>query len=190
MTWSTEISQRYANAFYEFTEGQKQIEIVLKDFEFIQQVLVRTHHHKSDLFRLLTGPLLAPEQKINLIEKIFHGQDLKQISKISVNFLKFLLYKNRMAYMLEIINAFKDRHDRQKNLIRGQVFTCQDLTAEERVQIETIMTQKLKKQVYFEYHQRPSLLGGLLIKVGGFLFDGSIANQLLLLKEDLKRKEL
>lgn len=192
MTWSTEISQRYANAFYELVLDHKQVDIVLKDFEILSQILAKpsatykhSHHDKSDFFRLLAGPLLTLEQKIGLIENIFQGQDSEGISEISINFLKFLLYKNRMAYMLEIITAFNARHDKQKGLIRGQVFTCQNLTADEKAQIEKVMTQRLKKQVYFEYHQRPSLLGGILVKAGGFLFDGSVANQLLILKEKL-----
>ena len=98
-----------------------------------------------------------------------------------------MLYKNRIDHILEIITAFRSGHDRAENLVRGQVFADYDLTMEEKTQVEKAMVERLKKQVHFEYFKRSSLLGGILIKLDGLLFDGTIANQLVVLKEHLKK---
>ena len=200
MIWLSEVSQRYAKAFYELVASKDQVDVVLKDFRIFLQVLaeplieqeasgVFDRHKKSKIFTLLSGPLLTVEQKRKLIDDVFEVQQ-GLVSALSVNFLKFLLHKNRIDNILEIITAFRSRHDREKNLIRGQVFTHYDLTVEEKAQVEKAMAQRLKKQVYFKYFKRPSLLGGILIKLDGLLFDGTIANQLLMLKEHLKKVEL
>ena len=195
--WLTEVSQRYAKAFYELVASKDQVDIVLKDFKMFLQVLtessmeqetdgVSDRYQKSKIFTLLSGPLLTIEQKRRLIDDVF-GVQQGLVSAISVDFLKFLLHKNRIDNILEIITAFRDRHDRQKNLIRGQVFSYYDLSTEERVQVEKAMADRLKKQVDFKYFKRPSFLGGILIRLDGLLFDGTIANQLVMLKEHLKK---
>ena len=167
----------------------------LKDFRVFLQVFTESlmekstsqmsdSHQRSKIFTLLSGPLLTIEQKRKLIDDIF-GQGL--VSNVSIDFLKFLLHKNRIDHILEIIVAFRSIHDRKENLIRGQVFAQYDLTAEEKALIEKAMAERLKKQVHFEYLKRPSLLGGILIRLDGMLFDGTIANQLVMLKEHLKK---
>ena len=194
MMWLTEVSQRYAKAFYELVASKDQVDVVLKDFKVFLQVLTKSlevkqetdevsvRHQKSQIFTLLSGPSLTIEQKRKLIDDIF-GRDL--VSAISMDFLKFLLHKNRIDNILEIIMAFRNRDDRNKNLMRGQVFVHYDLTTEEKAQVERAMSQRLKKQVHFEYIKRSSLLGGILIKLDGMSFDGTIVNQLVMLKEHL-----
>ena len=198
MILSSEISQRYANAFYEIVADKNQIDVVLKDFKVFLNVLTGSSeveqetdelfkgHQKSKIFTLLSGPLLTIEQKGQLIDDIF-GVQQGLVSAVSMDFLKFLLHKNRIDKILEIIAAFRSRHDGTENLVRGQVFSHYDLTVEEKGQIEKAMAERLKKQVHFEYFKRPSLLGGVLIKLDGWLFDGTIANQLVMLKEHLKK---
>lgn len=193
----TEVSQRYAKAFYELVSSKDQVDVVLKDFKVFLQVFTESsieektsellgRHQKSKIFTLLSGPLLTIEQKRQLIDDIFGLQE-SRVSVISIDFLKFLLHKNRIGHILEIIGAFSDKHDRQENLIRGQVFTHSDLTVEERAEVEKAMSERLNKQVSFKYFKRPSLLGGVLIKLDGWLFDGTISNQLVMLKEHLKK---
>ena len=196
MILSSEISQRYAKAFYELVSSKKQVDVVLKDFKVFLNVLTESSedeqeteglfkgHQKSKIFTLLSGPLLTIEQKRKLIDDVF-GQGL--VSAVSIDFLKFLLHKNRIGHILEIITAFRSGHDRTENLVRGQVFTDSDLTADQKAQVERAMAERLQKQVHFEYFKRPSLLGGVLIKLDGLLFDGTIANQLVILKEHLKK---
>ena len=94
---SSEVSQRYAKAFYELVVGKDQVDVVLKDFEIFLRVLTESsekesetselfsRHQKSQIFTLLSGPLLTFEQKRKLIDDIFGG-DL--VSSASVDFFK------------------------------------------------------------------------------------------------------
>ena len=195
----SEVSQRYARAFYDLLASKDQVDVVLKDFKVFWQVFtesskieleggeVSDRYQKSEIFTLLSGPLLNFQQKRKLIDDVFGRVS---VSSVSIDFLKFLLYKNRIDNILGIIMAFRSRHDRQKNLIRGQVFTHSDLTKEEKAKVEKAMAQRLNKQVCFEYFRRPSFLGGVLIRLDGLLFDGTIANQLVMLREHLKKVDI
>ena len=132
MMWLSEVSQRYAKAFYELVASKGQTDVVLNDFRIFLQGLTESsmeqktskvfdRYQKSKIFTLLSGPLLTIEQKRKLIDDVF-GVEQGLVSAVSIDFLKFLLHKNRIDNILEIITAFRNRHDRQENLIRGSGF--------------------------------------------------------------------
>ena len=187
MIWSSEVAQRYAQAFYDLAKGQ--IEEVLKDFEIIEAILtssaLQSEGQQGEAFLILSSPLLTLEEKVTFIDRIFKGQGECLLSQISMNFLKFLLHKNRMESILEIITAFRSWHDQQQNIVRGQVFSYKDLTDEDKMQLQKAMSDRLQKHVVLEYFKDSSLLGGLLVKIGSLLFDGTVTGRLNALKKSL-----
>ncbi len=192
MIYPSEVAQRYADAFYDLLASQNQIDVILKDFEMLSEVLkqpIQDSPSPQNMLSLLSGPLLNTEQKINLLQSILYpnssSEKISQKNHRLLSFLKFLIYKNRIHLILEIIMAFQYRHNEDRGVIKGEVFSDQHLTPEEKQIIERFATQKLNKTVHFEYCERPSVLGGVLVKVGGFLFDGTAAGQLHLLKDQL-----
>lgn len=181
--------------------GQKkhgQIDLILQDFRKLQAILKQPIKDQSQIsynfFDLLSSPLLSLKEKTSFIDKVFQTQMDKgnqpgyphiELSQITLDFLKFLLYKNRIANILDIIKAFQDQYDLSQNRVRGHVFSYLDLTSEEKTQIEVAISKRLQKQVCFEYSKDLSLLGGVLVKVGSLLFDGSLSHQLNLLRQQV-----
>lgn len=200
---SLEIADRYGQAFYMLVkeQGQKkhiQIDLILKDFQQLQVILkqpIKAQGQIShNLFDLLSSPLLSLREKTSFMDKVFQTQTsfgnqpespYIDLSQVTLDFLKFLLYKNRIANILDIIKAFQDQHDLSQNRVRGHVFSYQDLTSEEKTQIEMAISKRLQKQVCFEYSKDLSLLGGILVKVGSLFFDGSLSHQLNLLRQQV-----
>lgn len=185
-----------------------QIDLILKDFQQLQVILKQPIKDQGqisyNLFDLLSSPLLSLREKTSFMDKVFqtHSDKIQtdkdqmgkgyqpgsphiDLSQVTLDFLKFLLYKNRIANILDIIKAFQDQHDLSQNRVRGHVFSYQDLTSEEKTQIEMAISKRLQKQVCFEYSKDSSLLGGILVKVGSLFFDGSLSHQLNLLRQQV-----
>lgn len=188
MTHPSEVAKRYAHAFYTVVLDQYHVEDILKDFKVLEVVLTSPipsmSQNQNTLFHILAIPLLLLKEKEALIDHVFQENTFK-LSQNVVGFLKFLLYKNRMVLILEIISAFRNKHDQQQNVVRGQVFTPYDLTTDEKKHLKDAISHRIPKHIHLEYLRDSSILGGILVKVESLLFDGTITHQLDLLEHHL-----
>lgn len=147
---------------------------------------------------IMLGEFLRRQKELNqfLMNPVFDGPSRAQVlaevanrlslSGMARNFMNLLLDKNRFGLLAEIIAAYQALADELEGRIRALVISARPLSGEviERVvaKIEEISGKKVTAQVA----QDPSLLGGLVVKIGSLVLDGSIRAQLAAIRESLE----
>jgi ATP synthase F1 delta subunit len=145
--------------------------------------LVKTVMDKDAGVRgLFVGPQFAAEEKNAMLD---HLRGKASLSEGTCKFISHLIEAESMALVPGILDAaialYMERARRAKAVVMAAVEPDRAYMDRLRASLRRIT----EREVEIEYVRDPSVIGGLLVKVGSTMFDGSLKGQLRLLKEDL-----
>jgi len=106
--------------------------------------------------------------------------------KICSNFLLLLLDKERIRYLPAIYSAYQRLEDALAGRLRARLLTARRLEDKEMTAIRKALEQRFQKEIILDWSEDSEILGGVICKVDGMVFDGSIRTQLETLKESMK----
>lgn len=138
-----------------------------------------------------------PEFLIAISNQVFPVEDRRKIlntilqrsefSDLVKNFLNLLLDKNRISAINDIA-AYYDRYsDEISNIARAEITTISPLKADACQTIENVLGDFTSKTIKLELKEDKSIIGGIIVKIGDLVLDGSVRAQLKGLNESLKR---
>ena len=171
------VAKRYAKALFELAEELK----ILKKTQADVQTLKETLTENPELTRILANPLLNELEKFRILQKIFSAK----FQPLTINFLKLLSHKKRLALLAEVIEAFEQKMLEYNNTIEAQVISAVELSAEQLGQIRQSIQTLTGKKLLLEKQLDPGILGGFVVKVQDVVIDNSIRYQLEKLREKL-----
>ena len=165
------ISKRYARAFFEIAAEEKQLERYYDELKQFSSIVSQN----KDLEEFLANPIFEQEAK----KKVLTGVIAKlNLSGITVNFLKLLVDKKRIDVLPDIEVCYRQLMDEALQKLRVTVKTAFPLSREMQDLIVSRLEKVTGKKVEVTIENDNSLLGGIVIGVGDTLYDGSIKNQL------------
>ena len=126
----------------------------------------------------------AKKYAISLYEAT-EGFSKKQLSEVISNFVKILIKNNDIKLTNKISEEFDKYFNLQKGIEKVEISTAKELTEVEKKEILKRLESQLNKKVELEEEVDPSLIGGLKIKYGDKLIDGSIKTKLSLLRSKI-----
>lgn len=179
---STKISRRYAKALMSLGRedgSYRKYGEELKDFSNLAVP-------GGDLSKALAFRLYPLEERRAVLEAVLQKSGFSDLVK---NFLRLLLKKERMAALPEIVDYYDRLCDEISNVIRASITTARPLGEDAVKRIVAALKSMTSKDVKAEVVQDASLVGGLVVKVGDLVLDGSVKTQLAGLTESLKRGE-
>lgn len=134
--------------------------------------------------RLFTSTVTPADDKLRLIERIVapHG------SPLFVNFLRVLARHNRLEILPHIARIAQREQELRMGQRRVQVTTAVPLEGSVRQAVEAALRETLSAQPILETHVDPAILGGLVIRVGDTVYDGSVRNRLKQLRARLRER--
>jgi F-type H+-transporting ATPase subunit delta len=165
------ISKRYARAFFEIASGEKQLE---RYYNEINQVVLIIAQNKA-LGEFLANPVFEQESKKNVIENIIGKLKL---AGMTTNFLKLLVDKKRIDVLPDIVFFYRQLMDESLKKVRVNLKTAFPLSKNIQDYIASSLEKVTGRKVEISVEKDPGLLGGIVIGVGDTLYDGSIKNQL------------
>lgn len=165
------ISKRYARAFFEIANEEKQIEVYYKELYQFASVISENKSLKD----FLANPIFEQTSKKGVVDNLIAKMKL---SKMTVSFLRLLVDKKRIDILEDIVTCYRQFMDETLKKIRVNVKTAFPLSDELRSFISTNLEKSLGKTVEMTVEEDTTLLGGIVIGVGDTLYDGSIKNQL------------
>ncbi|MCU0960767.1 MAG: ATP synthase F1 subunit delta [Pirellulaceae bacterium] len=161
----------YAQALVGAAEAQRVTPQLLEEFDaLVDDLLGRL----PQFGRLLASPRIRLEEKHRLLELAF----ATRMSPLLLNFLKVLARHGRLDALRQIRTAAHQRYDALSGRVEVSVQSATPLGSVERGQIEQRVSVALGRPVRVRYAVAPQLLGGLLVRVGDTVFDGSLDNRL------------
>jgi len=105
------------------------------------------------------------------------------ITGVVANFLKLLVDKGRINILEDILNAYQHLMDQALNKARVSVKTAYPLSDDLVAEVKKTLEGLTKKRVEMAIEEDPSLLGGIVVKIGDTVYDGSVKAQLNKIRE-------
>ena len=141
---------------------------------------------QKELEQAITNPLYDVGGRKKVLQAVI---DKLSISKVMSSFLLLLFDKGRFGYLSDINEFYKKLADELKGIVRASLVSAAELSSETVEKIRTTLSKKTGKDIILEVEQDPSLIGGIVSRIGDLVLDGSIKTQLLNMRESLKRGE-
>jgi len=174
------VAGRYATALFELADEGGALDAVSADLAQFAE-LARTNR---DLARVLKSPLYSRDDQARALDEI--GQRIG-VSPITRKFIGLLAQKRRLFSLLDIVAAFDALVSNKRGEIKAKVISAQPLRDGESQAISDILRVAFRRDVKLENAVDPSILGGLIVKVGSRMIDSSLATKLNRLKLAMKQ---
>ena len=170
---------RYARAYAEVViEHKLNPEKTVAEFEQIAELV----HGSRELRNVLLNPAVSREQKLGLLDLIVQRLGA---SKMLRNFLAVLIDHRRVGELGDLVELFKQELDRRMGIAEARVSSVRELTTSEKKALEQQLAEITGKIVRATYSEDASLLGGVLVRVGSTIYDGSVHGRLQRMREEL-----
>ncbi|MEX2173444.1 MAG: ATP synthase F1 subunit delta [Pirellulaceae bacterium] len=161
----------YAKALLGASEQAGQTELVLEELgALISDVLNKL----PDFDEALQTPRIPPEEKVQLLERVFAAR----LTPLTLNFLKVVAQHERLDCLRAIERAARLRYNEMRNRVEVLVQSAAPLNNQLRGTIAAKLGKMLGREVVLTTEVNPDLLGGLLVRVGDTVYDGSLAGKL------------
>ncbi|RZM82440.1 ATP synthase F1 subunit delta [Leptolyngbya iicbica] len=169
-TISLEIADPYAQALMALAQDQN-----LEDqFGESAQEILDLLSASEELDRFLSNPLVAEESKKGVLEQI--STDLNPLFK---NFLKLLVDKGRIGFIAPILKRYQELLRQLRRTVLAEVTAAVELSEAQQDQIrQKVVAMTDAQHVDLAVTIDPTLLGGVIIKVGSQVVDASLRGQL------------
>ncbi len=137
----------------------------------------------QDFSNLLASPVVASEVKSGVIEAIVAKAKLPELV---ANFLRTVADNARLFVLPAMIEAFKDLAAKERGELRAEVTSAAPLTKKQLTDLAKVLKSKMGKTVTLDTNVDPSLIGGLIVKVGSQMIDSSLKTKLTAMKIAMK----
>jgi F-type H+-transporting ATPase subunit delta len=173
------IASRYARALVEVILEQK------ADTDIARQQLraiVDAVDESTELRKVWESPAILPEQKRAVLDAI--ANQIKALKPIR-NFIAVLIDHRRIGMLDDIARQFEVELDVQLGFTEMEVSSARTLSPGEKRELETRVEKMTGKKVRPHYAANPELLGGVMVRVGSTIYDGSVRGQLEKMRQEL-----
>lgn len=178
----TILARRYAKAI--FTVGQDRA--TYEQYNEVLQGLAELFGTHPEVVDAVTNPLYPMDVKEKVMQGIVASMGVDQVIG---NFLSLLVQKKRAVLLPEIAEAYQGMVDAEKNICHGNVVSAVELGEELQANVQRVLEKLTGKKVKLSTSVDPSIIGGIIAKVGDLVLDGSIKTQLAGLKDSIKGRE-
>lgn len=173
------ITARYASALFELALAEKKLGPVEKDLNRFDKLLSGS----ADLQRLVNSPVFTADDQLKAITAILTKA---KITGLVGNFVKTVASNGRLFAMSGMLSAFQSLVAEHKGEASADVTVAKALTPAQTKELKAALKASVGKDVAINATIDPSILGGMIVKVGSRQIDTSLRTKLSSLKLSLK----
>lgn len=175
------LDRRYALALYQVAEEKGKVEEYIRLLKEIVELI----ENNRDLYMLVSHPEITTSKKKKTFIKLFKGR----MDEEFLSFLLFLIDKDRILYLKEKLNEMEKIHLEKNNMLQALVKTVIPLNEDERYALISKLEKMYNKKVLIKEEIDKTLIGGVYIRIGNNVIDGTLKSKLdemkvLMLKGD------
>jgi F-type H+-transporting ATPase subunit delta len=165
------IARRYAKALVQLATEEGGVEKFHAELTAVNSVLADNHN----FWVILISPAYRIEAKREMLLELITKLDISITVK---NFMLLILEKNRLNYLPQIVDSFGMFADELSGVIRPTITSAMPLDDAQVEGIKSALAKSIGKKVVMKLEVDPSLIGGVVTKIGDKAFDGSLKTQL------------
>jgi F-type H+-transporting ATPase subunit delta len=175
----TTVGRRYAKALFGLQEPAE----IGRTAEALR-LLADAFTISREFRALLLSPVFTREQKEAVVTTLAAKA---KCPPITVRFLRHAVRKNRIAQIREISEAFSKLADQASNRKVVQVSAARPLVKAQQDALRTKLAQVTQSEIDLAVHVDPSVIGGLEIRIGSTVYDGTVRGHLSRLRAALAK---
>lgn len=172
------LDRRYALALYEVAERKGKVEEYLQEGREIIELI----KNNQEISKILKHPQISTSKKKKIFIEIFKGK----INDELLSFILLLIEKDRILYMEEKFREMEKIHLEKQNILVANVETVIVLNENQRKKLIEKLEKKYNKTIILKEKIDKALIGGVYVRVGDDVIDGSIRSKF----EEIKKAVL
>jgi F-type H+-transporting ATPase subunit delta len=173
------MASRYALALFELAKEEGALDSVAADLGAFSEALDAA----PDLARLVKSPVFSADEQSKGLTAVLDSLGIGGLTK---NFLLLTARNRRLFAVPDMIGAYRAMLARERGETSAQVVAATKLTEAQLTALKQALKAALGKEVMLEERVDPSLLGGLVVKVGSRMIDSSLRTRLNSLRVAMK----
>ncbi len=177
------IARRYATVLHDFAADRGKLNDVYSDAALVRAALAE----QPAAQRFFDSPLHKPSEKRQLVKATFE----ENVSAETLQFLLFLVDKERIGYVSSILLVFEMLYKREHDICTATVTTAKQLSPEQQGRFVSLISDKVEKtgrhvaSVDATFKVDPQIIGGVILAIDGRQLDGSVLTKLKTLEKQL-----
>ena len=177
---SDALAKVYARSLFALAEeagGRDKIEEVSDELEQIAELMRADRKFRE----FLASPVIDPGKRQESLQRVFANR----VTDLTLRFLLVLNERRRIGHLEPISEAFGQLVQEAFGRVEVDVFTAMPLEAEQRTKLTQRIRDALGREPVLHPYTDPSLLGGIRLRIGDQLIDGSVVSSLRKLRQSL-----
>ncbi len=170
---------RYATALFELALEQNALDAVTADLDRFEALIAAN----PDLLRLIRSPVFSAEEQVRALRAVL---DFAGLQGLSAQFLLTVAGNRRLFAVRDMIKAYRQLVARHRGEVSAEVRLAQEPSEGHLTAIREALHAVTGKQVQVDVKVEPSLLGGLIVKLGSRMVDSSLRTKLNLIRHAMK----
>lgn len=171
------LSRRYARAIFELAAGRE--EAIGAEVDGFLQV-----YEDPDLKKVLGNPAFEQDRRKNIVVELAGRLGL---SDLTTHFLSLLVTRDRLDGLPSIARYYQRLLDDSQGRVNAKVTVSQALGEDKRESLATVVGEMTGKTASLTEEVDPAIIGGIIVEVGGKVYDGSVRTQLQGLRQSIER---
>lgn len=170
---------RYARSLVDLAQEKNILDKVNADMELVQNTIAESR----DLELMLSSPVVKSDKKGEVLKSIFGGK----VDDLSMSFIQLITKNGRERLLSGIASAVVAQYQELKGIVVAEITSAIKLTDDIKTKIVAKIKTELNKEIIVEEKVDPSIIGGLIVRVGDRQYDASIANKLNQLRKEFNK---
>lgn len=172
------VAKRYALALFQIAKETGALGVIEEELRVVKEVV----QYNPELKNILNSSKLSIEEKKEIIKSSFATVNVNVL-----NTMLILIDRHREDQIVDVANEFLELANDEMGIAEAQVYSTRELTDAEREAISSVFAAKVgKKSLKIENIVDSNLLGGIRLRIGNRIYDGSLRGKL----DRLERKLL
>lgn len=176
---STGIAGRYAQAVFDLAREESALPAVEADIGTLERALSES----GDLRRLIGSPIYSREEQGSAIAALAQAMGLSPVMR---NVLGLMAQKRRLFVLPQLLEVLRQRLSEARGEVAAEVVSAQPLSPEQQQRLAQTLSASAGKAVRLQTRVDPSLVGGLVVRLGSRMIDTSIRAKLGQLQNMMK----
>ena len=164
------VAKRYAKALFEVARERGELDQAARDLSRLASML-KEH---ADLAQFLHHPVVPKQAKQELLKQVFQGE----LSPGVYRLVQILIERDRLKELDRVAQAYVEEVNKERGLVEAIVSTAVPLTEDQQEHLKHTLAKLTAKEVHLISEVNPEMLGGMTVKIGDIIFDGSLKNKL------------
>ena len=165
------VAGRYASALFELARDERSLDGVAADLDAFDAMI----RESADLARLVRSPAFTAEVQTRAVEAVLAKAGM---GGLAANFIKLVASNRRLFALPGMISAFRALVQQSKGIVRAEVRLAEQPSEAVIEEIKSSLRDVAKSDVDLDLRIDPSLIGGIVVKLGSRMVDASLRTKL------------